>query len=450
MTRRPLTLAALAAATMLAGCQAYHADPLRPASVALADPDQAVLSADAAKIDRPYLTPQPIDLNQPLTPNALAIITVLENPDLKALRAKNGVTDAQAFAAMLLPDPQIALNFDKILSGPDVFNAYGGSLGIDINALLTAKVARQIGTAQKRQVRLDLAWAEWQSAGQARLQGVRVFALAQQLALAKESAALAERQFTVVASAAGRGDVAGGEVDSRRQAALDAGDKLRLAENGLVTARGELNRQLGLAPNAVISVAPAPDPAPALDAEQLFALALERRLDLAALRAGYQSAEAEVHKSILGQFPTLSLSFNYARDTADNKTIGPAIGFSLPLFNRNRGAIRTATATREQLKAEYEARLFQTRADIRAAVDGLTTVRSQSAALQAQLPALERYAAATARAARNGDLAPITASAAEQALRDRQLTLLQLRQQAAEQTIALELLTGSLSEGWTK
>jgi len=450
MTRRVLALAALAASSMLAGCQAYHTDPLNSGPAALVAPDMAILSADAEKINRPYLTPQPIDLNQPLTPNALAIITVLENPDLKALRAKNGVTDAQAFAAMLLPDPQASLSFDKVLSGPDEFNAYGGSLGIDINSLITAKVTRHSASALKRQVRLDLAWAEWQSAGQARLQAVRISALEEQLGLAQTSATLAEQQFAAVAKAAGRGDVAGGEVDARRQAMLDAGDKLRLAQNDLVTARGELNRQLGLAPDAKIAIAPTLDPEPVPDAATLVALALDRRLDLAALRAGYESAEADVHKSILDQFPALSLSFNYASDTAQNKTFGPAVGFNLPLFNRNRGAIRTATATRTQLKAEYEARLFQTRADIQAAVDGLATVRRQSAALRAQLPALERYAAATAKAARNGDLAPITASAAEQALRDRQLTLLQLRQQAAEQTIALELLTGSLSEGWTK
>jgi hypothetical protein len=66
------------------------------------------------------------------------------------------------------------------------------------------------------------------------------------------------------------------------------------------------------------------------------------------------------------------------------------------------------------------------------------------------MPALERYAVATARAAKRGDLAPATAATAEQAVRDRRLTLLQLDQQAAEQVIALELLTGGPSEGWTQ
>jgi outer membrane protein TolC len=185
-------------------------------------------------------------------------------------------------------------------------------------------------------------------------------------------------------------------------------------------------------------------------ASVLVAQSLDRRLDLQALRAGYDAAEADVHKAILEQFPNLSLTLASARDTSDNRTIGPAIGFTLPLWNRNRGGIATATATREQLKAEYEARLFQTRAEITAAAQGLNTVRRQRAELIAQIPAIRRIAESAAAAARRGDLSPAAAATAEQAGRDRELTLSQLNQQIAEQTIALELLSGGPSEGWTR
>lgn len=450
MKGRIYALTAMALTPLVGGCQSYHASALRSPDAVLAAPDLAVLSADAARIDRPYLTPQPIDLSQPLTPNALAIIAVIENPDLKALRTKNGVTDAQAFAALLLPDPQVSASMDKVLSGPDTFNAFGGSIGIDLNAIRTAKVVRQAARAQKRQVRLDLAWAEWQTAGQARLQAVRIAALENQLDLVRESAAIARQQFDTVLAAAGRGDIAAGEVDARRQATMDAAARLRTAQSDIVTARGELNRLLGLAPNTVIRIAPLAAPLPPPEASSLVGLAMDRRLDLAALRSGYDSAEAEVHRAVLEQFPSLSLSFNYARDTADNKTFGPAVGFTLPLWNRNRGAIRIASATREQLKAEYEARQFQTRAEITAAVDSLANIRSQITGIEGQVPDLERFVAASSRAARSGDLAKAVVTAAEQSLRDRRIALLQLRQQAAEQTIALELLTGSLSEGWSK
>ena len=438
------------AASLLAGCASYAPRPLTAPSDVLAAPDPAILSVDATKIDRPYLTPQPIDLSAPLTPNALAVIAVLENPDLKALRTKSGVTDAQAFSARLLPDPSFQGSFDKLLTGPDEFNGFGGQIGFDLNALRTARVTRESGEAAKRQVRLDLAWAEWQTAGQARLQGVRVLALEEQLKFAETSAASAQKLFDASQRAAGRGDIAAGDLDTRRQALLDAATKARTAESDLATARADLNKQLGLPPEVVLRLA-APDVSPVPpSATVLTAQAMERRLDLQALRAGYGVAEADLHKAVLDQFPNLSLTMAYARDTANNRTLGPQIGFNLPLWNRNRGGIAIARASREQLRAEYDARLFQTRAEIDAAVAGLTVLRRQQAELAGQLPAIEKYAAATERAATRGDLSRATADTALQALRDRRLTLLQLGQQIAEQTIALELLSGGPAEGWTK
>lgn len=440
----------LGAVSLLAGCASYKPAPLATSAVTLAPPDMTIVSADAAKIDRPYLQPQPVDWTQPLTPNALAVIAVLENPDLKAQRAKVGVTDAQAFAARLLPDPQVQANYDKLLAGPDMFDAFGGQLAMDLNQLRTAKTKRQSNEATKKQVRLDLAWAEWQTAGQARLQGVRILALTQQLAISRASAASAEQLFAESERAGARGDISGADVDTRRQAALDAADKARTAENDLVTARGALNALLGLPPETVLTLASPSEPVTPPHASVLVSQSLDRRLDLQALRAGYDAAEADVHKAILEQFPNLSLTLASARDTSDNRTIGPAIGFTLPLWNRNRGGIATATATRAQLKAEYEARLFQTRSEIVAAVQGLETVRRQRADLIAQMPAIRRIAESSAAAARRGDLSPAAAITAEQAGRDRELTLSQLDQQIAEQTIALELLSGGPSEGWTR
>lgn len=440
----------LLAAGALSACATYSPRPLPSPAATLAPPERAILSADAQKIDRPFLAPQPIDLSQPLTPNALAVIAVLENPDLKAERAKLGVTDAQAFAARLLPDPAIQANYDKLLSGPDMFDAFAGQIGLDITTLRTARITREEGAANRRQVRLDLAWAEWQTAGQARLQGVRIVSLEQQHAIAQDSVTAAERLFTATRNAAGRGDISAGEADTRRQAALDAEAKLRGIENDLGVARSELNKLLGLPPNVTVRLAVPPAPLAPPPSETLLQQALVRRLDLQALRAGYAAAEAEAHKAVLEQFPSLSLTIAGGRDTSNNYTLGPAIGFTLPLWNRNRGGIAVSRATREQLRAEYAARIFQTRAEIDVAVVGLATARRQMADLAKQMPALEAYGAATERAAARGDLSSATAETAAQALRDRRLTLLQLAQQIAEQTIALELLSGGPSEGWTR
>lgn len=446
---RPWTGVTLAA-TILGGCAHYAPSPLREPATVLAAADQSLILKDAQTIDRPYLKPEAIDLSAPLSPNALGILAVLLNPDLRALRAKNGVTDAQAFAAGLLPDPTFQASFDKRLSGPDPFNGLAAQIGFDLNQLRTRAATRASSEASKRQVRLDLAWAEWQAASQARLLGVRILALSSQLSIARTSAEVAQRLFEASSRAAGRGDISGADLDARRQALLDVGTKARTAEQDLVAARADLNKQLGLPPETHLNIAPAPAPLVPPPAEQIVQKALVARLDLQALRAGYDVAEGGLHVAVLNQFPNLSVTLAGARDTANNWTAGPQVGFTLPLWNRNRGNIAIASATRDQLKAEYEARLFQTRAEIGSAVAGITAARRQRADLLAQMPALERYAGATRRASLRGDLSVATADAAQQAVRDRQLTLAQLDQQISEQSIALELLSGSLSQGWTQ
>ena len=95
---------ATALSLLLAGCATYNAVPLEDLP---GMPPAAVLSADAAKLDRPFLTPAAVDLAAPLDANAIGLIAVLENSDLKAMRAKAGITTAQAFAARLLPDPTL-------------------------------------------------------------------------------------------------------------------------------------------------------------------------------------------------------------------------------------------------------------------------------------------------------------------------------------------------------
>ncbi|MBU6208083.1 MAG: TolC family protein, partial [Alphaproteobacteria bacterium] len=159
---------------LLAGCAHYQPAPLDQGQNVLAAPAMDILKADAAKIDRPFLHPTAIDLNKPLDANAIGIIAVLENPDLKALRAHAGVTDAQAFAARLLPDPTLNLSYDKLVAGPDAYDNFVGQIVQDIAMLRERKVIAQQNKAMVQQTRLDLAWAEWQTAGAARLQAVRI------------------------------------------------------------------------------------------------------------------------------------------------------------------------------------------------------------------------------------------------------------------------------------
>jgi outer membrane protein, heavy metal efflux system len=375
---------------------------------------------------------------------------VVANPDLKAQRARAGVNDAQVFAARLLPDPTFSIGASPVLSGSDPFLDIASALGLDINALRTrgARVAQ--ARAAARQVRLDLAWAEWQTAGQARLQAVRIQGLEASLTLATAGRATVQFLLDRTLRAAGRGDLSADQVQAARVGAFDAQERVRTAERDLTTARFELTKLLGLPPSWPLSLAPIALPLAPPDAGALFALTRDARADLQALRAGYDAQEAAVRKAVLDQFPNLTLTLNANRDSAGNALFGPAVDFTLPLWNRNRGGIAVERATRDALRAEYDARLFQTRAEIAAAVGGLAVARRQYDAVTRDLPALEKFAAANRRAADRGDLARATAETAEQALHDKRMLRAQAAQDIAEQTIALELLTGTPMEDWPR
>jgi outer membrane protein TolC len=442
-------LAAVSCA-VLASCAHYQPYPLASEPLVLAASVGSVLEARANKIRRPWLKPIHLDLGAPLTPDAIATLAVLNNPDLKARRVRAGVADAQVFAGGLLPDPSISLGASKVIIGPDPFADLANAIVLDINALRTRGVTREKAIANAHQVRLDLAWAEWQTAGQARIQAARILGLQKVVELAGESHETAESLLQRIEQAATRGDISGDRLQSARVAALSAADALRTAETDLAAARTELTKLLGLPPETELRLAEPSLPLQPPSTETLFNLARQNRTDLQALQAGYRSQEATVHKAVLDQFPTLNLTINANRDSAGNFMVGPAVDFTLPLWNRNRGGIAVERATRAALKAEYEARLFQTRAEIAAAEAGLDVAYRQLADAEAGLAQFQRYAQAAQRAAQRGDLSLETAQNAEQTLRDREIAITRSQEAIREQSIALELLTGTPREAWTQ
>ena len=408
----------------LGGCAAYGPAPL------------------AISVE-PVLARSAVDLSKPLTPRALGLIAVIGNPDLKAARLQAGVADAQVFAAGLLPDPVFNLSFDKLLSGPDMFNGLGAQLIQDLAAFRDQRVILSGQRAARTQVRLDLAWREWQTAGQARLLGARVVGLERASTLLDRSQAAAEDALARVLAAAARGDLKADDVDARRLAAADAADRARQGERDLGAARGSLGALLGMPPGARISIVADPVSATPLDAGALFDKARVTRLDLKALEAGYQGQEANLRKATLEAFPSLQLTLAAARDTADNRTVGPAVNFTLPVWNRNSGGIAIARATREQLRAEYAARVFAARAEIADLVERIAIAGRQRGLIAGTIGPLETLAGRTEAAAARGDVARAVAEAGRQSVTDKQITLAALDQAIAEQTVALELATGA-------
>lgn len=423
----------------LGGCASYAPSPL-PTSLPT-DPTSGSL-ADRIRVEHPEA--QPIDLTAPLGLDALAAIAVLLNPDLRSQRARVGVAEAQAFDAGLFPDPQFSASLDRPQSAPMLVDALAASLGLDTSAFYLRPQRLRSARAAERQARRDLAWLEWQTGNQAGVLAARIQGLETNLDLTREAEALSASILDRSLAALARGDLSATDVEPRRIAEADAADRLRVAERDLAAARLELNAVLGLSPATPLQLTRLEAPSPCLPpVATLVDRALAQRLDLQALRAGYEAQEATLQVAVLQQYPRLNLSLNAARDTGAVRTNGVAVGFDLPLWNRNRGQIAIQTATREQLRSEYEARLFATRADIATLVSALDIGRRQRADLANQLGPLRASVAAFESAAARGDIARITAETARLSLLDKSIALSALDQAMAEQTQALQTAVGT-------
>ncbi len=443
-------MASLCLSALAAGCTVYRDKPLggTDTDAALQSPDRAEIAQRAAQLHHPLIAPVMLDFSKPLTPDEVAVVTVLANPDLRAARAAEGVSHAQVFASGLLPDPQISAGVDKLVSPLDqgFVNAYSGGLTLDLlGALATRSVEQQAARATAEQTRLNVVWEEWTTAGKARLLAIRLPYQIKAAALANAAADESDRILATVLKAAERGDLKGDEVQTWRISAADARIRATTASRELQTTRLDLNGLLGLLPQEPLEVA---DAAPleswtAPEADQLFQRARRQRLDLQALEQAYASQEATLHHAVLGQYPRIAITLNRARDTSDVHTFGPSVSLDLPLWNRNRGVIAVETATREQMRAEFVARLHQTRGEIAALVDGLNRDEAARAALEASIGDVERIADLYEDSARRGAVTLPVAAGIRAAAVDKQITLLGLEQSCAEQRLGLALAIGA-------
>lgn len=77
---------------------------------------------------------------------------------------------------------------------------------------------------------------------------------------------------------------------------------------------------------------------------------------------------------------------------------------TLPLFNRNRGPIAVARASRAYLRRAYQARLDQSESEADQLQRAAVIMQRQLSELTARLPGLERTAAAAEASLRRGEL----------------------------------------------
>jgi outer membrane protein TolC len=389
---------------LLSGCATYHARPLPtgPDTRAAA----AGLSVEVARLRLAPLKPVVIDPRNGFDPLEVAVLAVLNSPDLAAKRRALGVNDAQVFQAGLLPDPQLSVGIDLPVAGPDTQTAYSLSPSLDIAGILAAINAHRSAKFTRQQADLDLLWAEWSTAQQARTLAETVIATERRYAYLQKVLAAASDRYARSAKALARRDVNLQTNAADLAAKLDAETQAATALHDAQKARRDLNALLNLDASVTLPLVEGPSPATYDAAAVQTALASlpKRRADLLALQAGYQAQEAKVRQAVIAQFPLLNIAYNYAKDPAGTTTEGFSGALQLPLFVNKYADVKVQNATREQLRAEYQARLDQTEAEVKNAQAELAGALSQAAVLRTDVPRLEQLATPALAAYDRGDL----------------------------------------------
>lgn len=395
---------ALGALLTVAACKTDRPEPL-PSGPYIGG-DVGFLKTDVAKLRLAPLQTIRIDPHAGFTPLQVAVLAVLNNPDLKAKRTALGVKSAEVFAAGLLPDPQVSVGFDQPIAGPDTHTAFNVSPSYDLAGLLQAATNRRAAEFTAKQADLDVLWAEWTTAQQARQLAETALTDEARGGFLTEILAAAADRAARSARAEQRGDVTAQAAAVDLAAKLDIETQLATVQHDAAKARRDLNALLGLRAEAQLPLVEPAAPS-AVDAQTVqrdLASLPERRPDLLALQAGYSAQDQNLRKAILSQFPLAQIAFAYARDPTPTTTLGLSAVLAAPIFNGHRGDVRVAEATRDQLRAEYQARLDQTDADVRNAVAELTSAGAQAALLRADLPRLEAMLKPAPAALERGDI----------------------------------------------
>jgi outer membrane protein TolC len=115
---------------------------------------------------------------------------------------------------------------------------------------------------------------------------------------------------------------------------------------------------------------------------------------------------------------------------------------SLPLFDFGQGAIKVEQATREQLKAEYTARLDEATADGWRTWQQCQLLREEIDTLDKRLPEFRKMADQAQRAYRAGNLAAATYVLMQTSRIARESELIDLRAALWSNALALRTLLG--------
>jgi len=414
---RARSLAALAAALLLAGCASVAPDGLRGNVQALADGRTAGVAAPALpSTDRAAREQADTAVAQwlaaPLSADAAVRIALLRNPGLQARLAALGVADAQRVQALTLPNPTLTLGRFRSRHERETER----TLGMGLIDLVTLPWRTRWQGQQMEQATLDAAQDVVRLSFDTRRAWLRAVT-AEQVAATQERMHEATQAGAELARRMARVGNWSRLQQAREQALLaDSAAQLARARLAAATEREQLSRLMGLwGADARYTL---PDRLPALPtapeaSEGIEARALRERLDVRAARLDLDRvADTEGFAGVAQWAGDIGLA--YTRNTTTERDTGHAdvkrgweVELAVPLFDWGGAARSQARGRTLQSAAQLQDVALRARAEARTAWLGYRTAYDLAHQQRDEVVPLRRFISEETTLRYNGMLASV-------------------------------------------
>jgi cobalt-zinc-cadmium efflux system outer membrane protein len=313
-----------------------------------------------------------------LTAQTAVAIALLNNRSLQADFEEIGISQADLSAASRLRNPEFEGFWRFPDHGPKVINAEY-SLAQDFLDLLTLPARKKIAARNLEATKLAIAHKVLSLSEEVQSAFYTVQAaeqLTNRLSLIVEvneaAADVAKRQYDA-------GNI--NDLELHNQQATYAQTRLDLARarTQLRADREKLNRLLGLwgGRTAWQTAGALPSlPDKELPLENLEALAISRRLDLAAARGEVLNVQSALKlKRSVRWIPGASLGFNAEHDLDHAWVLGPSLSLEVPIFDQGQPEIARLASEYRRAARNLEALAVNIRSEVREARDALIALR---------------------------------------------------------------------------
>ncbi|HFE39121.1 MAG TPA: TolC family protein, partial [Gammaproteobacteria bacterium] len=317
-----------AAVIYLNGCATYQ--PLALPEKTNLKNDVFALKVDIAHLPTPQLKTHTVNINNGLDWVEIAMLAVANNPQLVASRSQRGIAAAQVYSAGLLPDPKLSVGISHSNnSGAELVNGVDLGLGINLESLITRDASKKAAVSNQKKIDLDLLWQEWQVIQQARLLTLHLQTVKQKLALLTKAQRYYEERYQQSQRLLAKGDQTLAAAAVIATAWFDMKSRINHSKQAYNRDWHDMHRLLGLAAGVEIPLTQLEPTTPIKSTaiNPVLSDLIQRRPDLLALRAGYESQEQRVRRAILAQFPALGVGFTQSRDSDKKRGVDHTLTF---------------------------------------------------------------------------------------------------------------------------